>query len=118
MSDTELTILVMVFTLSVMGLGLWIGRGAFMAEEEALSNVKTNSEIEMSRRKLAATVAKVMFAIVAIALSKSAVRHEIEKIFTGQYSFTPEVISILVAEVLWVVVGVSLIIYSKKKVLI
>ncbi len=76
----------------------------------------TNKEI--SRKNLASKVGKIMLVIVAIALSRSAVQKEIGKIFSGQYNFSAEVISILAVEVLWVVIGVSLIIYSKKKVLI
>ncbi len=117
MSDTELTILVMFFTFSIMGLGLWIGRDTLLNEEGTASKVKTSYETEISRRKIAATVGQIMLGLVFLALTKPAVRREIEKLFTGQVNFTSEVITILAVEVLWVIVGISLIIYSKKKVL-
>lgn len=79
---------------------------------EDTSNIVADKDA--SRRKTALLVGQIMLGIVFIALTRSAVRREIEKLFTGQYHFTPEVISILAMEVLWVATGIFLIVYGKK----
>ncbi len=76
----------------------------------------TNTDKDTSRRNTARLVGQIMLGLVFIALTKSAVRREIEKVITGQYAFTSELVMIIAIEVLWVAVGISLIIYSKKKV--
>ena len=115
MSDTELTIVIMIFTVVIMGLGAWIGSQELVSEV-GNTTMKTDREIEISRRKTASIIGKIMMVIFVLLLSRPYTYRVIDKIFTGQQSLTLEIISIFSMGLLWIVVGSLLIMYGKKDV--